>query len=368
MHNDRMAELDAGVRVFNQTLDPRYITRTLVVGTSEFGRRIKDNGSGTDHGAANSLFAIGHQVNGGIHGRLPSLTSPDGDGNLKPTVQFPHFYANLLTTWLGADAGQILGRDHGDLGFLNRPGKAVAGKKTPTVVVPSDRVTKRASITRLYLAFFGSLPDEDGMTFWSHQLMHGGRSLDSISQSMAQSDQFKKRYGRLSNRQFVDLAYRNVLGRSADANGLNHWVGVLNGGGSRGAVMVSFSESGEFKRKTEKEAWWFEVVGPIGRLYRAYFLRRPDDRGLTHWINTGLELPAISDVFANSTEFLNRYGTLTNRDFVSLVYRNVLSRQADSNGFQYWVDQANRGVARGDIMTGFSESGEFVKKVKATTA
>ena len=367
MHDERMTELNAALQIFHQMLNPAFVTRTLVVGTSEFGRRVKDNGSGTDHGVANSLFAMGHQVNGGIHGQMPSLVNLDGDKNLKTTVGFPHFYGNILNTWLRADSAQILGRDHGNLGFLNPPGKPLPGKKAPVVVSSEDRVARRAAISRLYLAFFGTLPDDEGMRFWSGQVISGSRNLGSISQALAQSDQFAKQYGRLSNRQFVELAYSNVLDRAPDTRGLNHWLGVLNGGGYRGAVMVSFSESAEFKRRTAKQTWWIEEVGPIGRLYRAYFLRRPDERGLTHWINTGLELPAISNTFANSTEFLNRYGTLNTRDFVALVYRNVLGRQPDAQGRQYWIGQANRGVPRGDIMTGFSESGEFAKKVRAMT-
>lgn len=367
MHDERMTELNAAMQVFHQALDPAFVTRTLVVGTSEFGRRVKDNGSGTDHGVANSLFALGHQVNGGIHGRMPSLTNLDNEKNLRTTVEFQHFYSNLLSTWLRADSAQVLGRDYGNIGFLNPPGKPLPGKKAPVVVSTQDRVARRAAIARLYLAFFGRLPDEEGMAFWSGQVISGARSLDSVSQSLAQSEQFARQYGRLSNRQFVELAYSNVLERAPDAKGLEHWIGVLNGGGTRGAVMASFSESDEFRRRTAKQVWWLEEVGPIGRLYRAYFLRRPDERGLTHWINTGLELPAISNTFANSTEFLNRYGTLNNRDFVSLVYRNVLGRQPDANGRGYWLNEANRGVPRGDIMTGFSESGEFAKKVRALT-
>ncbi len=131
--------------------------------------------------------------------------------------------------------------------------------------------------------------------------------------------------------------------------------------------MAGFSESSEFRKRTAEIVWRLELIGPIGRLYRAYFLRRPDDRGLAYWINTGMELPAISEVFATSQEFVNRYGTLSNAEFVRLVYRNVLGRQAEDTGFRFWVDKANRGTPRGDIMVGFSNSTEFVKKVDALT-
>lgn len=367
-HANLMQDLDHGLKAFFGTLNPEFVTRSLVVGTSEFGRRVKYNGSGTDHGQANSLFAVGHQVNGGFHGQMPSLTRLTEYGNLRPTVQFGQFYANLASTWLGADANQILGRDHADIGFLNPPGKSVSGKSAPVVVTAATTAMKRAQIARLYLAYFTSDPDDAGMEHWSAMLLSGTRSLESISESMARSEQFKNKYGSLTNSGFVKLIYRNVLGRPADAAGLRHWTSVLDGGSPRGTVMVNFSESDEYKQKISDRVWRIELVGPIGRLYRAYFLRRPDTRGLTHWINSDLNLPTISNTFAASTEFLNRYGTLNNPQFVQLIYRNVLNRESDGKGFNYWVDLANRGTPRGDIMLGFSNSVEFIRKVKAITS
>jgi len=131
--------------------------------------------------------------------------------------------------------------------------------------------------------------------------------------------------------------------------------------------MVSFSESAEFKQRSNRQVWRFELVGPVGRLYRAYFLRRPDDRGLRHWINTGMPLGAVSDTLAHSIEFLNRYGTLTNEEFVQLVYRNVLGRRAEDDGYRYWLDQLRRRKPRGNIMLGFSNSIEFIRKVESLT-
>ena len=41
---------------------------------SEFGRRVSDNGGGTDHGAGNIAFVLGDKVKGGMYGEYPSLS------------------------------------------------------------------------------------------------------------------------------------------------------------------------------------------------------------------------------------------------------------------------------------------------------
>jgi hypothetical protein len=364
MHRSRMMELNAGLETFFATLAPQFSTRTLVVGTSEFGRRVKFNGSGTDHGRANSLFAMGHQVNGGIHGRMPSLTRLDRGGNLEPSLDVRQLYSNVVTTWLRADANQVIGRQYGDLGILNPPGRPVTGKTAPTTSATATIRQRRAQVSRLHLALFQTEPAEAALEGWSAALVSGARSLGSLANELTRSHRFTTTYGALSNREFVDLVYRNVLDRKADASGLGHWVGVLDSGTPRGTVVLNFSESSEFRNKTAAWVWRIELVGPIGRLYRAYFLRRPDERGLTYWINSGLALPTISHTFATSTEFLNRYGVLGNEEFVQLIYHNVLGRAAENKGFRYWLDQLNRGTPRGDIMLGFSNSTEFIRKVR----
>ena len=44
---------------------------------SEFGRRVHDNGSGTDHGAAGAAFVIGETVKGAQYGEYPSRKASD---------------------------------------------------------------------------------------------------------------------------------------------------------------------------------------------------------------------------------------------------------------------------------------------------
>lgn len=106
------------------------------------------------------------------------------------------------------------------------------------------------SVDRLYAAYFLRQPDPDGIAYWRAQ-QAGGVSLQIISDAFGDSTEFKTRYGSLDDAGFVDLVYRNVLGRSPDATGLAHWIGVLRRPMSRGAVMLGFSDSAEFKRKVQ---------------------------------------------------------------------------------------------------------------------
>jgi len=113
-----MSELDAGIDGFFNALGDAA-DRALVMTTSEFGRRPAENGSGTDHGTANSHFLVGPKVKGGRYGSPPSLTTLDATNNLVPTTDFRMLYATGLH-WLGVqDTEPILGGHFDPVGALS---------------------------------------------------------------------------------------------------------------------------------------------------------------------------------------------------------------------------------------------------------
>ncbi|MBC8280076.1 MAG: DUF1501 domain-containing protein [Chloroflexi bacterium] len=86
---------------------------------SEFGRRIKDNGSGTDHGAGGHCFIIGDQVKGGLYGEYPSLDDDKQDaGDLQHNNDFRGVYSTILEKWMGLDAKPIVGGEFEQLAFI----------------------------------------------------------------------------------------------------------------------------------------------------------------------------------------------------------------------------------------------------------
>ena len=155
--------------------------------------------------------------------------------------------------------------------------------------------------------------------------------------------------------ELISRQYQDFYGRAPDAGGNQYWTSRLNGN-----VDTPTSFVGRLLTAPEFEA----RVAPVARLYWAYFDRIPDTEGLLHWINQtadrGATLDSVSQAFAGSQEFSATYGSLTNSEFVRLVYRNVLDREPDSGGEAHWNGRlADGSASRGQVMTGFSESPEY---------
>ena len=100
------------------------------------------------------------------------------------------------------------------------------------------------------------------------------------------------------------------------------------------------------------------------RLYNAAFARFPDSSGLEYWINqysSGVDdSGAVSQSFRASAEFKGRYGdNVSNETYVENLYLNVLNRELDQEGYNYWVGNLNNGIEqRHEVLLGFAESAE----------
>ena len=87
---------------------------------SEFGRRIRDNGSGTDHGSGGVAFLIGDSVAGGMHGEYPSLAEADQlNGDLRFNNDFRSTYSTILDQWLGLEPTAIVNGQFEQMALLN---------------------------------------------------------------------------------------------------------------------------------------------------------------------------------------------------------------------------------------------------------
>ena len=118
-HPQLIAELGESVKAFFDDLKSRGLAdRTLLMTFSEFGRRVKENGSlGTDHGAAAPMFLAGPACKPGVIGARPDLTDLT-DGDLKYQIDFRRVYATVLEQHLRLNATAILGNSFTPLELL----------------------------------------------------------------------------------------------------------------------------------------------------------------------------------------------------------------------------------------------------------
>ncbi|MCU1355457.1 MAG: Peptidase [Acidimicrobiales bacterium] len=182
-----------------------------------------------------------------------TTTAPASDASLPVTVQpyalrafgsWNAFVTRQLTDFTSkAAAGDVAS------GVASLTGGLAPEDYIVSVRHGADAVANVDPVTRLYLAYFGRLPDASGVHYWVGK-RRAGRTLSWISSSFAASNEFSRKYGSLSNAAFVDRVYQNVLGRPGDPAGRTYWISQLDRHKkSRGHVMLNFSDSTEYRGK-----------------------------------------------------------------------------------------------------------------------
>ena len=121
-------------------------------------------------------------------------------------------------------------------------------------------------LEELYVAFFNRVPDADGLGYWIGQL-RGGMTINQIADLFyAAGVQYSALTGysaSMSNADFVNVVYRNVLGRSegADAEGLAYWSARLDSGAeSKGALVQSILGSAHTFKGNATWGWVADLL------------------------------------------------------------------------------------------------------------
>lgn len=118
-HARLTGDFSSAIEAFCQDLKKLGLfDRVLVLGFSEFGRRVQENSSnGTDHGAAGPGFVLGGAVKGGNYGKYPSLTELER-GDLMHNVDFRSIYGTILDQWMKVDSSILLKQKFPHLAFV----------------------------------------------------------------------------------------------------------------------------------------------------------------------------------------------------------------------------------------------------------
>lgn len=231
-----------------------------------------------------------------------------------------------------------------------------------------------AFVTRFYVQILNRQPDEPGLAAWSDNLRTGREAGANVGYGFIQSDEFSKR--NLGNEEYIRVLYRAFFDREADEAGLSAWLGVLESGLSRLHVYRGFAESAEFTELCSRygiSRGSVTLSAPVDqnenvtkfvvRCYRLCLGRNADNDGLNAWcsqILTGANSAKEAAYgFVFSSEFRNK--NLSNAEYVRVLYRVFMDREADDNGLNAWVKVLENGKSREHVFNGFADSSEFHK-------
>ena len=229
---------------------------------------------------------------------LSSLLAPVTASAEEDVLEFPNpeeFVTQQYRDFLARDP------DAGGLEFWSNQLRAGInpGGLVEFMVAQPEFAESVAPVVRLYLAHFLRSPDFGGLQFWAGQFRNG-MPLAGISDEFARSDEFQRTYGSLRDEEFVDLVYNNVFDRNADAGGKAFWIGQLDEGLSRGAMMAEFSESPEYVAQTNGTV-------RATMLYLGMLRRAPEPNGLIFWADYIENGPGYALAIANFL-FSEEYG------------------------------------------------------------
>ena len=100
-------------------------------------------------------------------------------------------------------------------------------------------VAMRTEVSQLYVALFGRAPDSEGLGFWVNQ-RNQGQTLTQIANAMFATAPARPYYPTwLTNQEIIAQFYENVLGRTADSEGLAFWTGKLNAAGATPGSVIT---------------------------------------------------------------------------------------------------------------------------------
>lgn len=296
----------ASTIIEGQIICARHVSSTL--GTTQTTTTVSVGGvSGTFSSTTAAIV---------IDPSLPPNEDFDGDGipngveaalGTNPRARDNNIFANAQLFAM-QQFRDFLGREGDSAGVSFWTNQLTVGARTRAQMVEDyfnsgEFQSQVSPVVRLYFAYFNRIPDSDGLLFWIGQ-RKAGNSLNDISNAFAGSAEFVATYGNLTNGDFVNRVYQNVLGRPADAAGLQFWTSQLNSGATtRGNLMAQFSESAEYQNAKASETYVISIY--VGMLRRS-----PDPGGYNFWVGerrAGRGGLSLIEGFLGSGEYRQRF-------------------------------------------------------------
>jgi len=229
-----------------------------------------------------------------------------------------------------------------------------------------------AFVSRMYELALGRTAGTDEINYYVNLLSNRSITGADVSYGFLFSPEFINRA--LDNEAYVKVLYQTMMNREADAGGLDHWIGLLNGGVSREYVFQSFVMSAEYtgicdsygidrgdKILTDARSQNPGLTMFVSRMYTEALGREAETAGLEYYadalLNGRVTPVQAAQNFMFSPEFENK--NLSDEAYVKILYRTFMGRDYDQGGLDYHLDRMANGTGRADILYGFAYSPEF---------
>lgn len=238
-------------------------------------------------------------------------------------------------------------------------------------------------VARLYSLVLGREADNGGLSAWASALREHQSSGVDTGYGFVFSTECMSR--NLSNDDFVEMLYNTFMNRPSDDGGKSAWIAQLNAGVDRELILYGFIMSEEFTDicrqyginvgNVSQVTAFSDVLGYyrnqnaevtkfVSRCYTEALNRGYDTAGLEGWckvILTGSNTPKeVAQNFIFSDEFVGK--RLNNVEYVKVLYRTFMGREADEAGLSAWVHNLDMGKEdRSQVLEGFANSPEFAE-------
>ena len=356
----------------NILLSSQIINENLDIGTSIANLITIDPDAGDTHAYTltsgddvndNKLFSIKSN-------ELIILEGPDYE--TKDTYQIKvnsidqnnNTFTKSLSLYVRDDKSEIQGTENDDILIDNFGSDFVdGGNGKDKFIIDGDFSSYRFSraIDRI------SIIDKRGENFSGTNILRNIEEIIFLDQAVEESkvDVIKTYAGKFSDYKFYKIgSNKYLINTSSGYEDITGYPLLRFSGESTISAFRDISAISDIKGTFDQVTGLNTDSGKIFRLYNATFKRLPDSNGLKYWINEyssgRSDVSDIASAFISSSEFKQLYGeNISNSTFVNTLYKNVLGREADTSGLNYWLGQLTSGAeTRYEALLGFAESAE----------
>jgi len=199
-------------------------------------------------------------------------------------------------------------------------------------------------VAAVFLDVLGRAADAAGLQYWTQQIV-GGMAISDVAQAIVHSAEYYENF-------VIKPDYLTLLGRAADAAGIQFWTSQLQNGLTDQGLEAGFIATDEFYKNaggTDKD--WIDAACQL------LLGRMADTAGEGFWeseLAAGQTRSQVATGIAGSTE--------NNTQLINDDYMHYLGRAADAGGLAYWLAQFANGETNEDVIAGFTGSAEYYKE------